>query len=76
LRAPLAAALVLAWPATAAEPVPAPAPPTPDPELLEFIGASAGIDAELALFMESREARKAIEDAVKEDRKEDRKEGP
>lgn len=71
MRAPIAAALVLAWPATAAEPVPAPAPQPPDPELLEFIGESAGIDAELALFMESREARKAIKDAGKEDRKED-----
>jgi len=71
VRAPIAAALVLAWPATAAEPVPAPAPLPPDPELLEFIGESAGIDAELALFMESREARKAIKDAGKEDRKED-----
>jgi hypothetical protein len=69
LRAPIAAALVLAWPAAAAEPVPA--PPPPDPELLEFIGESAGIDAELALFMESREARKAIKEAGKEDRKED-----
>jgi len=71
VRAPIAAALVLAWPATAAEPIPAPAPQPPDPELLEFIGESAGIDAELALFMESREARKAIKDAGKEDRKED-----
>ena len=71
MRAPIAAALVLAWPATAAEPVPAPAPQPPDPELLEFIGESAGIDAELALFMESREAHKAIKDAGKEDRKED-----
>ena len=69
MRAPIAAALVLAWPAAAAEPVPA--PPPPDPELLEFIGESAGIDAELALFMESREARKAIKEAGKEDRKED-----
>ena len=71
LRVPLAAALVLAWPATTAEPEPAPATSPPEPELLEFLGESAGVDTELALFMESREARKAIKDAGKEDRKED-----
>jgi hypothetical protein len=72
VRAPLAAAaLVLAFPAAAAEPEPAPAAAPPDPELLEFLGESAGIDAELVLFMESHEARKAIKDAGKEDRKED-----
>ena len=72
MRAPLAAAaLALALPASATEPAPAPATARPDPELLEFLGESAGIDPELALFMESREARKAMKDAGKEDRKED-----
>jgi hypothetical protein len=73
VRTPLAAAaLVLALPASASATEPAPAPATPpDPELLEFLGDSAGIDPELALFMESREARKAMKDAGEEDRKED-----
>jgi hypothetical protein len=72
VRAPLAAAaLALALPASAAEPAPAPATVPPDPELLEFLGESAGIDPELALFMESREARKAMKDAGKQDGKED-----
>ena len=70
MRAPLAvAALVLAAPAAAAEPEPAAAGVTP--ELLEYLGQSAGIDVELADFMESRAARRAMKDAAKEQRKED-----
>jgi hypothetical protein len=71
MRALAAVALVLASPALAVEPQTAPPPSLPDPELLEFLGESAGVDPELALFMESREARKAMEKAAKEDRKED-----
>jgi hypothetical protein len=72
VRAPIAAAaLALALPASATEPAPTPAAAPPDAELLEFLGESAGIDPELALFMESREARKAMKDAAKEDPKED-----
>ena len=71
MRALAAVALVLASPALAVEPQTAPPPSPPDPELLEFLGESAGVDPELALFMESREARKAMEKAAKEDRKED-----
>jgi len=73
--APLDATRALAWPASAAEPAPEPAPATAssDAELLEFLGESAGIDPELALFIETREAREAIKDAKKADQHEDLK---
>src|SRR5262245_55053974 len=74
VRALIAAMLALAWPASAAVLEAAQATAPPDAELLEFLGESAGIDPELALFMETREARKAIKDAKKEDRHADRKE--
>jgi hypothetical protein len=58
-------ALVLAWPA-AADPPPVP----PDPEFLEFLGETAGEDADFILFMESGEAERELERAEKEDSKE------
>jgi hypothetical protein len=60
-------ALVLALPAAAAEP---PSEP-PDPEFLEFLGETAGLDPELAMFMESRQAQRAVKDAEKKAPEED-----
>ena len=37
----------------------------PDPEFLEFLGETAGMSPELAAFMESREAKRAVKDAAK-----------
>ena len=67
----LVTALMLAWPAASAEPEPKLSAVPPEPELLEYLGESLGVDTELALFMESREAKRAIKDAAKEDPKED-----
>lgn len=36
----------------------------PDPEFLQFLGETAGVDPELAGFMDTRDARKAIKDAA------------
>jgi hypothetical protein len=63
----LMTAVVLAWPAAAADP---PSPP-PDPEFLEFLGETSGVDDDLVLFMRSPEAEKALKDASKQDSKED-----
>ncbi len=60
-------ALLIAWPAAAADPPPEP----PDPELLEFLGDTAGVDDELVEFMDSRDAKKALKKAEKEIPKED-----
>jgi hypothetical protein len=66
-RPVLAAALVLAGPAAAAEPSPEP----PDAEFLEFLGETGGADPELLEFVESRVAKPAPRDAAKEEPKED-----
>ena len=66
-RAFSVSALVLAWPAAAESPPPAP----PDPEFLEFLGETAGVDENLALFMESREAERVLKDTEKTASKED-----
>jgi hypothetical protein len=63
----LAAALVLAGPAAAAEPALEP----PDAELLEFLGDTGGVDPELLEFVMSRAAKPAPRDAAKEEPKED-----
>ncbi len=61
------AALLVAWPAVAADPPPEP----PDPEFLEFLGETAGVDDEFIEFMESREAERVLKNAEKEVPKED-----
>ena len=60
-------ALVLALPAPAAEPPPEP----PDPEFLEFLGETADMDPELVMFMETRQAQRAVNDAEKKAPEED-----
>ncbi len=60
-------ALLVAWPAVAADPPPEP----PDPEFLEFLGETAGVDDEFIEFMESREAERVLKNAEKEVPKED-----
>ena len=60
-------AALIAAAAAAAEEATAP----PDPELLEFLGESAGEDPDMALFMETRAARRALKDAEKEEPKDD-----
>jgi hypothetical protein len=66
----VAAALGLAWPAGAEEPH-APPPAPPDPEMLVFLGETGGEDAELVLYMDTRDAKKALRQAGKEEPKED-----
>jgi len=59
------AALLIAWPAAAVE------PPPPDAEFLEFLGETADEDLEFILFMESREAERALSRIEAEQTKED-----
>jgi hypothetical protein len=66
-RPVLAAALVLAAPAAAAEPAPEP----PDAELLEFLGDTGGADPELLEFVMSRMAKPEPGDDAKKEPKED-----
>ncbi len=64
MRGPLCiTALVLTWPAAAAEPP----PDVPDPEFLEFLGETAGMDPEIVQFLESREAKRAVKDAAEKE---------
>ncbi len=60
-------ALLVAWPALAADAPPEP----PDPEFLEFLGETAGVDDEFIEFMDTREAERALKNAAKEVPKED-----
>lgn len=57
-------ALILAGAAAAEVPTTG-TPELPDPALLEFLGETAGMSAELIAFMESREAKRAVKDAAK-----------
>jgi hypothetical protein len=57
-------ALILAG-AAAAEVPTTDTPELPDPAFLEFLGETAGMSPELAAFMESREAKRAVKDAAK-----------
>lgn len=59
-------ALLLAWPALAADPPPEP----PDAEFLEFLGETAGEDEDFVLFMESVAAERALKRAEEEASKE------
>ena len=64
MRSPLCfAALLVAWPAAAAEPP----PDAPDPEFLEYLGETAGLDPEIIRFMESRAAKRAVKDAAEKE---------
>jgi hypothetical protein len=65
----IATALALALPAAADEPHAT--PPAPDPEFLVFLGETGGEDADLILYMDTHEAKKALKQAEKEDPKED-----
>lgn len=57
-------ALILAGAAGAEAPAADP-PEPPDPALMEFLGETAGMNPELVVFMESREAKRAVKDAAK-----------
>ena len=64
MRSPLCVvALLVAWPAAAAEPP----PDAPDPEFLEYLGETAGLDPEIIRFMESRAAKRAVKDAAEKE---------
>jgi hypothetical protein len=68
MRRPIViAALVVAWPAAAADPLPEP----PDPEFLVFLGETMGVDDEFIEFMETRAAQQALKNAGKKVPKED-----
>jgi hypothetical protein len=66
-RPGIVTALVLAWPAAAADAPPEP----PDPEFLEFLAETAGTDEEFARYLESPEAERALQRVEKEASKDD-----
>jgi hypothetical protein len=69
LRPLIVTALALVLPATAA--ATETTPPPPDPELLEFLGEIGGEDPGLIVYMDTREAKKALKQAAKDPAKED-----
>lgn len=60
-------ALLVAWPAAAADPPPEP----PEAEFLEFLAETAGEDEEFVRFIESGQADRALKRAEDEASKED-----